>query len=200
LATFLTSNKPSEGHFRERGSKFVAFAYHVKSESEIQELLTELRKKYYDATHHCYAWVLGNDGSKFRINDDGEPNHSAGDPILGQIRSRGLTYVLVVVVRYFGGTKLGVSRLINAYRTSASEVLNLAGTVEVRISENVRIIYSYTCTNEAMKLVDEFQLRILDQKFEQECQMLTEVDKDKLTNLKTQVRLLQKLGHEIKIR
>jgi len=177
----------------------VAFAHHVKSENEIQEILAELRKKYYDATHHCYAWVLGSDGSKFRANDDGEPNHSAGDPILGQIRSRGLTYVLVVVVRYFGGTKLGVSRLINAYRMSASEVLNLAGTVEVRISEKVRIAYSYKCTNEAMKLVDKFHLRILDQKFKQECQMLTEVDKDKLSNLKTQVSLLQKLGHEIKI-
>src|SRR5689334_3258152 len=119
IFSFLTIESVSEGIFKEKGSKFLAFAYPVSSESDIKLRLEELRKKYFDATHHCYAWMLGSDKKHFRAADDGEPNHSAGAPILGQIKSKNLTNVLVVVVRYFGGTKLGVGGLTQAYKAGA---------------------------------------------------------------------------------
>ena len=121
---FHTIKDSAEGLYKEKGSKFLAFAFPVTTEDEIKDCQEKIRKKYFDARHHCYAWILGADKSQLRANDDGEPNHSAGDPILGQIRSRDLTDVLVVVVRYFGGTKLGVSGLIQAYRAAAEDALN----------------------------------------------------------------------------
>src|SRR5690606_7725476 len=120
---YRTIAQPAEGLYKEKGSKFIALAYPVYTEEEIKDRLAELRKKYYDARHHCYAYMLGADKSRYRANDDGEPNHSAGDPILGQIRSADLSNVLVVVVRYFGGTKLGVSGLITAYKTATADAL-----------------------------------------------------------------------------
>ena len=118
--SFLTISGKSEGLYKDRGSKFLSFSFPVSSEEEINQRLDEVRKKYHDARHHCYAWMLQPDQSKSRANDDGEPNHSAGDPILGQIKSFELTNTLVVVIRYFGGTKLGVGGLINAYKTAAA--------------------------------------------------------------------------------
>ncbi|MEQ9007162.1 MAG: YigZ family protein, partial [Ekhidna sp.] len=118
MSIYHTIKEKSEGLYKEKGSKYLAFAYPVKSEVEIKEIQESLRKEYYDARHHCFAWVLGMDDQSYRANDDGEPAHSAGDPILGQIRSFELTNVLVVVIRYFGGTKLGVGGLINAYKTA----------------------------------------------------------------------------------
>ena len=122
--SFLTIGQPAEGLYKEKGSKFIGLAFPVKTEDEVKERLEETRKTYYDARHHCYAYILGHEGTQFRANDDGEPNHSAGDPILGQIRSKELTNTLVIVVRYFGGTKLGVSGLINAYKTAAALALD----------------------------------------------------------------------------
>src|SRR5690606_39655528 len=121
--TYLTIADHAEGLYYEKGSKFIALAYPVSDEEEIKSLLENIRKKYYDARHHCYAYRLGREGLVFRANDAGEPNHSAGDPILGQLRSYNITDVLIVVVRYFGGTKLGVGGLINAYKTAAADAI-----------------------------------------------------------------------------
>jgi len=163
--SFQTLSTPSEGLYKEKGSKFLAFAYPVRSEEEIKEHLSALRKKYFDARHHCYAWMLGAGQQKFRAFDDGEPNHSAGDPILGQIRSANLTNILIVVVRYFGGVKLGVGGLITAYRAAAADTLSNASIVVEEITQEVDLSYDYTASPEVMRLVKEFELTILQQSF-----------------------------------
>src|SRR5688572_4417432 len=140
---YLTLQAATRGIYKEKGSKFLAFAWPVNTEFEIKEKIDGLRKEYYDARHHCYAWMLGAEKNHFRAFDDGEPNHSAGDPILGQIRSKGITNVLIVVVRYFGGVKLGVGGLINAYKTAAENALNNSAIVEIEISENVNLQFDY---------------------------------------------------------
>ncbi|MCP4460188.1 MAG: YigZ family protein, partial [Cytophagales bacterium] len=128
---FFTIQSATSGEYKEKGSKFLAFAFSVSSEAEIKVHLDNLRKEYYDARHHCYAYVLGLENQSFRANDDGEPGHSAGDPILGQIRSFKLTNCLIVVVRYFGGTKLGVGGLVNAYKTAATGALSKSKKIEI---------------------------------------------------------------------
>lgn len=173
--TYLTISKPSEGVYKEKGSKFLAYAYPVSSEDDIRGRIEELKKQYHDARHHCFAFILGFDGSQYRANDDGEPNHSAGDPILGQIRSRELTNTLVVVVRYFGGTKLGVSGLINAYKTAAAEALENNEITEKQITKRLHIRYGYEETNAVMKLISDFDLEIAEQKFEADCEMKFDV-------------------------
>lgn len=167
--SYTTIQLPAEGIYKEKGSKFLAFAFPVASEEDIRESLEALRKKYYDARHHCYAYMLGADKKKFRAFDDGEPNHSAGDPILGQIRSKGITNVLIVVVRYFGGVKLGVGGLITAYKTAAEDALNNSVVVEKEVTQEMTFSYDYALTPDMMKLVKEFDLKILDQKFEGDC-------------------------------
>ncbi|TPE44616.1 IMPACT family protein [Pontibacter mangrovi] len=173
--TYRTIEAPAEGLYKEKGSKFIALAYPVYSEEEVKEVLAELRKKYYDARHHCYAYILGADQSRYRANDDGEPNHSAGDPILGQIRSAGLSNVLVVVVRYFGGTKLGVSGLINAYKVSTAEALAAAVVVEKHETALLQAHYAYPQMNDVMSLVKEHDLSVRDQQFELDCRLTLEV-------------------------
>ena len=162
---FRTVSSTGQGIFKDKGSKFISFAFPVANESEVRNFLDQVRKEYFDARHHCFAWILGPEKKHYRSFDDGEPNHSAGDPILGQIRSRDLTNVLVIVVRYFGGTKLGVSGLINAYKTVAAEALDNAGVREESVTVNVRIEYEYDATPEVMRLVKEFQLNILAEEF-----------------------------------
>ena len=175
--TYRTIEAPSEGLYKEKGSKFIALAYPVYSEEEIKEVLAELRKKYYDARHHCYAYTLGADKSRYRANDDGEPNHSAGDPILGQIRSADLSNVLVVVVRYFGGTKLGVSGLINAYKTATADALQQAAVIEKHETVLLQAHYEYPQMNDVMSLVKEYDLQVRDQQFELDCRLTLEVRK-----------------------
>ena len=170
-ASYLTLAHASEGLFKEKGSKFLAFAYPVKSEQEIKEILDSLRKKYYDARHHCYAYILGKDMDIFRANDDGEPNHSAGDPILGQIRSNSLTNTLIVVVRYFGGTKLGVGGLINAYRTAAAEAIANNLIIESEDIHELVLHFGYPEMNQVMKLVKDHGLEIAGQKFDNLCEI-----------------------------
>jgi len=169
--TYHTLSAPAEGAYREKGSRFLAFAAPVRTEGEVKELLDKLKKEYYDARHHCYAYVLGPAGTQYRANDAGEPNHSAGDPILGQIRSRELTEVLVVVVRYFGGTKLGVSGLINAYRTAAAEALDAAPVVEKTVRVGLALHFSYPATNAVMKVVKEYDLDVTRQTFHTDCHL-----------------------------
>jgi len=160
-----------DGFYKEKGSKFISYAYPATNPEEIREHLEALRKEYYDARHHCYAWRLGPEGKQVRANDDGEPNHSAGDPILGQLRSAGLTDALVVVVRYFGGTKLGVSGLIHAYRTAAQEALQKAKVEERVIRTAVELQYPYDNTQEVMRLMDEYPVKVEEQIFEADCRV-----------------------------
>jgi len=170
-ASYLTLATVSEGLFKEKGSKFLAFAYPVKTEQEIKGILEGLRKKYFDARHHCYAYMLGKNKDVFRTNDDGEPNHSAGDPILGQIRSHSLTNVLIVVVRYFGGTKLGVGGLINAYKTAAAEAILNNKVIETEDQKELTLHFAYQEMNQVMKLVKEYDLEIVAQKFDNICEI-----------------------------
>lgn len=149
--------KPSgEGVFKDNGSRFIATAYQVSSEEQVKEIVAALKNEYHDARHHCYAYRLGHDGSRFRANDDGEPSGSAGRPILGQIDSAGLSDVLVVVVRYFGGIKLGIPGLIRAYRESAAEALANCVRVDKVATESFCLVFPYEAMNEAMKISREF--------------------------------------------
>ncbi|MBB6610986.1 YigZ family protein [Pontibacter sp. Tf4] len=175
--TYRTIAEPTESIYKEKGSKFLAFAYPVYSEDDIKEHLAELRKKYFDARHHCYAYILGADKSRYRANDDGEPNHSAGDPILGQIRSADLSNVLVVVVRYFGGTKLGVSGLINAYKTATADALAKATIIEKHETALLHIHFGYPQMNDVMSLVKDYNLSVRQQQFELTCTLTIEVRK-----------------------
>lgn len=170
---YRTLTGPSEGSHREKGSKFLAFAYPVVSEDEVQNWLDELKKKYYDAHHHCYAFILkpqeGQEAT-YRASDDGEPSHSAGDPILGQIRSHQLMDVLIVVVRYFGGTKLGVAGLIHAYKTAATDAIANNNIIEKYVERCITIEFEYAATTGVTRIIDQYSLTILEQSFSETCQ------------------------------
>jgi uncharacterized YigZ family protein len=167
--TYLTIEKPSEAIFRDRGSKFLAFAYPINSEADIKAILTVLKTEHPKANHHCWAMRLGIDRSVFRINDDGEPSGTAGRPILNTLLSRNITNVLVVVVRYFGGTLLGVPGLINAYKTATEEALNIAVIIEKTLDDTYIISFDYQQMNDIMKIIKEDNLTILEQQFDNNC-------------------------------
>ena len=169
--SYLTIEGEAEAIFKEKSSKFLCYAYHVESEEEIAAYLEPLRKRYYDATHHCYAWRLGPFGEKFRANDEGEPSSTAGKPILGQLLSREITNCLIVVVRYFGGTKLGVPGLIAAYKESAALVLDEAKVVERTVDKRIKIEFSYISMNDVMRIIKEEQPVIEEQLFDNLCSM-----------------------------
>lgn len=173
--TYRTIVSPVEGLYKEKGSKFIAKAFPVCSEEEVKEILQALRKEYFDARHHCYAYLLGADKATYRANDDGEPNHSAGDPILGQIRSAGLSNVLVVVIRYFGGTKLGVGGLIHAYKTATADALALAEVEERHETALLTIQFAYEQMNDVMRVVKDFDLAVREQDFQLDCLLTVEV-------------------------
>lgn len=173
--TYLTIAAHAEGLYKEKGSKFIALAYPVSDEEGIKNVLEEIKKKYYDARHHCYAYRLGKEGLVFRANDAGEPNHSAGDPILGQLRSYNLTDVLIVVVRYFGGTKLGVGGLINAYKTAAADAIENSNIITKIASADIHLQFDYLAMNDVMRLVKDYDLQIKKQEFENTCHMVLEV-------------------------
>ncbi len=164
--TYKTIKSPAQGIYKEKGSKFISFAYPVKTESEVKLLLEENKKEYYDARHHCFAYILGYDKSAWRLNDDGEPSGTAGKPIYGQLQSFDLTNTLLIVVRYFGGIKLGVSGLINAYKSAAKDALQNSSIIENTINELYKLIFPYEMINESMKLVKEFGLQIVETKFD----------------------------------
>lgn len=167
--TFTTIKAPSQGIYKEKGSKFIAFAFAVYSEDEIKMMLDQLRKEYFDARHHCYAWRLGVDGIRFRSNDDGEPSGTAGKPILGQLQSAGLSNILLVVIRYFGGIKLGTSGLINAYKTAAQDAIAQAEKIERHVSGTCLVEFSYGLMNEVMRIAKEFQLKQENPRFDLDC-------------------------------
>jgi uncharacterized YigZ family protein len=166
---YKTIVQATQGSYREKGSRFIAFAYPAISEQEVKQHLEALRKQYYDATHHCYAYVLGFDKSAYRINDDGEPSGTAGRPIYGQILSADLTNILIAVIRYYGGTKLGVPGLIHAYKTAAIEALNNA-KIETRIVKEIyQIEYSYETMNDVMKIIKDESLEVINNEFGMKC-------------------------------
>lgn len=167
--SYRTVAATAEAACRERSSKFLSWIYPVRSEEEIRERLDVLRKKYYDATHHCYAWRLGPHGEAFRSNDDGEPSGTAGKPILGQLLSNDITDCLVVVVRYFGGTKLGVPGLIAAYKESAAEAIAAAEIVERTVDRTVEADFPYVAMNDVMRVVKEEQPKVESQNFDNLC-------------------------------
>lgn len=169
MDTYLTISSVSEALYKDKGSKFYAFAYPVQSVEQIKEILAEKRKEYYDARHVCYAYMLGYERNVFRANDDGEPSGTAGRPILGQINSSNLTDILIIVVRYFGGTLLGTSGLIQAYKTSAAEAI-AAATIEERIVEKTFVSkFSYQDLNAVMRIMKDFDLAIVNQIQEMDC-------------------------------
>lgn len=169
--TYLTIEKPVEAIFKDKGSKFIAFAYPVENDKQIKEILTQLKKDHHTANHHCYAYRLGADKLNFRANDDGEPNNTAGKPILGQIQSADLTNILIVVVRYFGGTLLGVSGLINAYKTSAAEVIKASVIVEKQILFSYTVQFAFEQLNDVMKLLKQLDCKIINQQFDTRCEI-----------------------------
>lgn len=183
--TYRTIAAPAEAVLRERGSRFLAYAYPVKDEKEVKERLDALRKQYYNATHHCYAWRIrvgeaggqtgglagGQRDTETRVNDDGEPSGTAGKPILGQVLSAELTDILIVVVRYFGGTKLGVPGLIGAYRESARAVIEAAEVVTKTVNAVFRVRFAYAAMNDVMRVVKEMSPDVVSQNFDNVCEM-----------------------------
>lgn len=166
---YLTIARPSEGSYKEKGSKFLAFAFPVESELEAKDLLDELRNKYHDARHHCYAYLLGQETDIYRMNDNGEPSSTAGKPIFGQIRSHNLTNVLVVVARYFGGTLLGTSGLIRAYKSAADDALKNAKTIKKTIQSFYQISFEYSLMSSVEKILHDMNIRPWEKTFEAAC-------------------------------
>jgi uncharacterized YigZ family protein len=187
---YLTIKGPSTGEFRDRGSKFIAYAFPVYSEKDWQEALEEVKKEHNKARHHCYAYRLGLDKNNFRANDDGEPSGTAGRPILGQIDSFELTNVFIVVVRYFGGTLLGTSGLINAYRESAAEALKNAEVVEKIIEDNIQVAFEYSIMGEVMNALKRLNLEMTDQDFGLEPKLTFRVRKSDTEDILLQFRAL----------
>ncbi len=185
---YRTVAAPAEAACRERSSKFLAWIYPVRTEEEIREHLEALRKRFFDATHHCYAWRLGPRGEAFRANDDGEPSGTAGKPILGQLLSNELTDCLVVVVRYFGGTKLGVPGLIAAYRESAAAAIEAAQIVERTVDRIVTVDFPYVAMNDIMRVVKELQPRIGEQTFDNLCTLRLSIRESRADLLEERLR------------
>lgn len=180
--SFRSITHLSQGIYKEKGSKFLSFAIPVKDVAEIKSILDNYRKKYYDARHVCYAYMLGADRSEFRANDDGEPSGTAGRPILGQINSSELTDILVIVVRYFGGILLGTSGLITAYKEAAADAIGQANIVEITVKNELTIRFEYPLLNDVMRIIKEYDVQIINQQFEEQCSIKISVPK-KVTEL-----------------
>jgi uncharacterized YigZ family protein len=184
---YFTIEKSVESIYKEKGSKFLSFLYPVSSVDDVKEYLTQLKKKYYDATHHCYAYIIGYDKETFRMNDDGEPSSTAGKPIYGQLQSNDLTNVLLVVVRYFGGTKLGVSGLIKAYKESSAECIALAQIVERQVKNKYNIYFAYEDMNVVMNILKQNNAEQKNQIFDLNCQIEVLIDKRNTTKFESSI-------------
>lgn len=184
---YKTIQDISEGYYTEKRSRFISYAIPVTNVEEIKGLLDEYRKKYYDARHVCWAYMLGPERQDFRANDDGEPSSTAGKPILGQINSNELTDILVLVVRYFGGIELGTSGLIVAYRTAAAEAIAAAQIVERTVDEEVTVCFEYPHLNSIMRIVKEDNPQIVSQEFEMTCQMTLRIRQGEMERLKNRL-------------
>ena len=190
---YKTLKTEGEGYYTEKRSKFLAFAHHVESIDEIKKILANYRKKYYDARHVCYAYMLGAERQEFRANDDGEPSSTAGKPILGQINSQELTDVLVVVVRYYGGVNLGTSGLIIAYREAAADALANSETEIRQVEEVISYSFAYPMMNDVMRIVKEMQPRIVSQIYGNTCEIKLGIRKSEAERLRSK---LEKLSFE----
>lgn len=186
----ITEKAIGEGFYSESRSKFLAFAHHVDSVEQALEIVKEYRKKYYNARHCCYAYRIGFMGEEFRMNDDGEPSSTAGKPILGQIDSNGLTNTLIIVVRYFGGVKLGTSGLIVAYREASSDAIAHCDIEEIFIEEQIKFTFSYPMMNAVMKIVKDMNPRIINQVFDNTCELTLSIRKSYADELKTRLNKL----------
>jgi len=189
--TYRTIEKPVEGIFRDRGSKFLAYAFPITGDSEIKAILAQLKNEHPKANHHCWAMRLGIDRSVFRINDDGEPSGTAGRPILNTLLSKDITNVLVVVVRYFGGTLLGVPGLINAYKTATEEALKAAVIIEKTVNDIYKIEFDYLLMNDVMRIIKEDNLIVLNQSFDTNCSIEISIRK---TQVNQTISKLNKLS------
>lgn len=185
--TYRTISDLSEGYYTEKRSRFLSFALPVRTPDEVKTQLDIYRKKYYDARHVCWAYMLGPDRTTFRANDDGEPSSTAGKPILGQINSNNLTDILIIVVRYFGGIELGTSGLIVAYRTAAAEAIAAARIEERTIDETITITFEYPHLNSVMRIVKEDKPDVLAQSFELTCEMTLRIRQSRMDALKSRL-------------
>lgn len=191
--TYKTISKSTEGLFKDKGSKFISYAYPVESEDEIRNIVLTIKKEHHSARHHCYAWRLGHEKLLFRANDDGEPSSTAGKPILGQIQSYDLTNILIVVVRYFGGTLLGVSGLINAYRNAAQDAIIQAEIIEKLVEKQLLIEFDYGVMNEVMKIFKDEKLPQNEPKFDLRCQIKTQVRLNELSRIEEGLKKIEGL-------
>ena len=187
---YRTISGTSEGYYTEKRSKFLAFAHHVEDVAEVKDIVAGYRKKYYDARHVCYAYMLGAERLEFRANDDGEPSSTAGKPILGQINSNELTNILIVIVRYYGGVNLGTSGLIVAYREAAANALAHA-TIETRqVEEIVKYSFAYPQMNDVMRIVKDMNPRIVSQTYDNTCEIVLSIRKSEAEQLKSKLAKL----------
>ena len=187
---YRTISGTSEGYYTEKRSKFLAFAHHVEDVTEVKDIVAGYRKKYYDARHVCYAYMLGPERLEFRANDDGEPSSTAGKPILGQINSNELTNILIVVVRYYGGVNLGTSGLIVAYREASADAIANA-TIEMRqVEEIVRYSFAYPQMNDVMRIVKDMNPRIVSQTYDNTCEIVLSIRKSEAEQLKSKLAKL----------
>ena len=187
---YRTIKTEGEGYYTEKRSKFLAFAHHVTSVEEIKDILAQYRKKYYDARHVCYAYMLGPERTEFRANDDGEPSSTAGKPILGQINSQELTDILIVVVRYYGGVNLGTSGLIVAYREAAADAIAHSEIETRQVEELVTYSFAYPMMNDVMRIVKEMQPRIVSQTYESTCEIQLSIRKSEAEMLRNKLAKL----------
>jgi len=185
--TYLSVSAPSKGIYKEKGSKFLAFIFPVEDVCQVKNHLSQLRKEYFDARHHCFAYRLGLTGDVWRINDDGEPSSTAGRPILGQILSNSLSDILIVVVRYFGGIKLGVPGLINAYRSAASDAISNAVIITKTACGTLQLHFGYGVMNDVMKTIKDFSASPCAQDFGMECSMTVRIRLSELEAFRTQI-------------
>ena len=189
--TYKSISAPSRGIYKELGSKFLAFAWPVETEEEIKSILSEIRKEYFDARHHCYAWRLGLTGEPYRMNDDGEPSSTAGRPIHGQLLSQELSDILVVVVRWFGGVKLGVPGLIRAYKTATQDALANATIIEKVAGETFIVQFGYLQMNDVMKVLKEMGIAPLRQEFDLDCRLEVRVRLNQIEEFRKQLAFCQ---------
>lgn len=187
---FTIKDNISEGFYSEKRSKFLAFAFHVTTEEEIKKIVSEYRKKYYDARHVCWAYMLGAQRTEFRANDDGEPSSTAGKPILGQINKNELTDILIIVVRYYGGVNLGTSGLIVAYRTAAAEAIANAEVIKLYDEEVVTYDFPYVMMNDVMKIIKDMSPRIVSQTYDNTCEIQLSIRKSQAPLLKSRLEKL----------
>lgn len=186
----ISEKKIGEGYYTEKRSKFLAFSHHVETVEEVKEIVAQYRKKYFDARHVCWAYMLGDERTEFRANDDGEPSSTAGKPILGQINSRELTNVLVVVIRYYGGVNLGTGGLIVAYREAASFALDDSEVEERLIEERITYSFTYVMMNDVMRIVKDMQPRIVSQTFDNTCEIVLAIRRSQAEELKKRLAQL----------